>query len=310
MGETDVFCAIDLGQSNTRWVVCRNTEQIAQGVTGNGIINIFLHGGRDSFTRSLLDVRNATMNYDFQVVSIAATGIERERSEYPIASSIAREVFPRKRILLNSDIVALHFANFEQSPGITLHAGSGTFAFGTDSSGNSMKVGGWGYLLGDAGGGYWIGLKGFQAAVRSLDGMRKSENLEREFYNYLQIRARKEVKPRVYSELFGSREVSGFCRIIFDLARSGDEICCEIISDGAASLSDMITPIVSKLGMNEPEICLAGRLLEEEEDYRNYIKESITRKFQGKAVCFLRKHSTLDGAKAIGLEALERKEYS
>ncbi|HPJ81999.1 MAG TPA: BadF/BadG/BcrA/BcrD ATPase family protein [Saccharofermentans sp.] len=174
-----LFCAIDLGQSNTRWVVSSESEEITEGVTGKGIINVLLPNGREVLRGNLESVREATNMFDFQVVSIAATGIEKERAEYSVAIEIAEKVFRGKRVILNSDIVAFHLANFDRGPGIILHAGSGTFAYGTDGLGNSVKVGGWGYLLGDIGGGYWTGLKGVQEAVKSLDGLNKSERLAR-----------------------------------------------------------------------------------------------------------------------------------
>jgi len=303
-----LFCAIDLGQSNTRWVVSSESEEITEGVTGKGIINVLLPNGREVLRGNLESVREATNMFDFQVVSIAATGIEKERAEYSVAIEIAEKVFRGKRVILNSDIVAFHLANFDRGPGIILHAGSGTFAYGTDGLGNSVKVGGWGYLLGDIGGGYWTGLKGVQEAVKSLDGLNKSERLAQEFYNYLGVRTKNEIKPAVYNESFSAREISGFCKVVFSLAKEGDPVCREIIREGAMALAEMVIPVIVKLNISEPTLCLAGKLLEEEGVYRNQVVESLHKIFGKDISYFVRTHTALYGAKIVALGELEGKE--
>src|SRR5690606_323040 len=49
-------------------------------------------------------------------------------------------------------------------------AGTGAVAVGTDLRGTWRKADGWGHLLGDDGGGAWIGRAGLAAALRHHDG--------------------------------------------------------------------------------------------------------------------------------------------
>ena len=44
-------------------------------------------------------------------------------------------------------------------------------AYGRTASGASLRVGGWGHLLGDEGSGYWIGLEAIKAALKSWAGV-------------------------------------------------------------------------------------------------------------------------------------------
>lgn len=54
--------------------------------------------------------------------------------------------------------------------GAVVATGTGCIGFGTDLAGIWNRVDGWGHVLGDDGGGSWIGKKGLQAALRAHDG--------------------------------------------------------------------------------------------------------------------------------------------
>jgi N-acetylglucosamine kinase-like BadF-type ATPase len=56
-----------------------------------------------------------------------------------------------------------------QSPGGVVAAGTGLIALGTDLD-TRRRADGWGHLLGDCGGGAWIGRAGLEAALRAHDG--------------------------------------------------------------------------------------------------------------------------------------------
>jgi glucosamine kinase len=59
---------------------------------------------------------------------------------------------------------------FGTGPGLLLIAGTGSIAWGRNETGELARCGGWGYLLGDEGSGYAIGLAALRAALRSYDG--------------------------------------------------------------------------------------------------------------------------------------------
>ncbi|WP_064741726.1 BadF/BadG/BcrA/BcrD ATPase family protein [Hamadaea tsunoensis] len=54
--------------------------------------------------------------------------------------------------------------------GAVVAAGTGAVALGTDLAGTWRRVDGWGYLIGDVGGGSWLGRAALQAALRADDG--------------------------------------------------------------------------------------------------------------------------------------------
>ncbi|MFI0740640.1 N-acetylglucosamine kinase [Streptomyces sp. NPDC021100] len=77
-----------------------------------------------------------------------------------------------RRLALASDSVTAYAGALGQRPGVVVAAGTGLVALGTGLTpdGGWRRSDGWGHLLGDCGGGAWIGRAGLEAALRAYDG--------------------------------------------------------------------------------------------------------------------------------------------
>lgn len=73
------------------------------------------------------------------------------------------------RLALAADGVTAYAGALGQRPGAVVAGGTGMIALGTDL-GEWRRADGWGHLLGDSGGGAWIGREGLDAALRAHDG--------------------------------------------------------------------------------------------------------------------------------------------
>lgn len=80
-----------------------------------------------------------------------------------------REALGVRRLALAADAVTGYAGALGERPGVVVAAGTGMIALGTDLHG-WRRVDGWGHLLGDCGGGTWIGRAGLEAALRAHDG--------------------------------------------------------------------------------------------------------------------------------------------
>ncbi|MFJ4966643.1 N-acetylglucosamine kinase [Streptomyces sp. NPDC088729] len=90
----------------------------------------------------------------------------RLRAELPDALERALGV---RRPALAADAVTAFAGAVGQGPGAVVAAGTGMIALGTDLT-VWRRADGWGHLLGDNGGGAWIGRAGLEAAMRAHDG--------------------------------------------------------------------------------------------------------------------------------------------
>lgn len=76
-----------------------------------------------------------------------------------------------RRLALAADAVTAYAGALGQRPGAVVAAGTGMIALGTDLT-DWQRADGWGHLLGDCGGGAWIGRAGLESAMRAYDGRR------------------------------------------------------------------------------------------------------------------------------------------
>ncbi|WP_405591964.1 N-acetylglucosamine kinase [Streptomyces sp. NBC_01190] len=90
------------------------------------------------------------------------------RARLPAALSDALGV---TELALAGDAVTAYAGALGLRPGVVVAAGTGMIALGTGGDGQGWRrADGWGHLLGDDGGGAWIGRAGLAAAVRAHDG--------------------------------------------------------------------------------------------------------------------------------------------
>lgn len=72
-------------------------------------------------------------------------------------------------LALAGDAVTAYAGALGLRPGVVVAAGTGLIALGTEGD-SWRRADGWGHLLGDTGGGAWIGRAGLDAAMRAHDG--------------------------------------------------------------------------------------------------------------------------------------------
>ncbi|MEE1927236.1 BadF/BadG/BcrA/BcrD ATPase family protein [Streptomyces sp. TRM 70351] len=122
--------------------------------------------------RALLAEAGAVPGADpppLRAVCVGAAGMatlgERLRAALPGALAGA---FGVTRWALAADAVTAYAGALGERPGAVVAAGTGVIALGTDLR-TWRRADGWGHLLGDCGGGAWIGRAGLEAALRSHD---------------------------------------------------------------------------------------------------------------------------------------------
>ncbi|CAM5258903.1 N-acetylglucosamine kinase [Streptomyces aurantiogriseus] len=102
------------------------------------------------------------------VVGAAGLGTLGDALRADLPGALARE-FGVRATALAADAVTAYTGALGSRPGAVVVAGTGLIAIGTDLRA-WRRADGWGHLLGDCGGGAWIGRAGLEAALRAHDG--------------------------------------------------------------------------------------------------------------------------------------------
>ena len=80
------------------------------------------------------------------------------------------DALPAPRVVATNDAVTAHLGALGGEAGVVIVAGTGAIALAASDDGRWARADGHGTLLGDDGGGYWIGRAGLASALRARDG--------------------------------------------------------------------------------------------------------------------------------------------
>jgi len=155
------------------------------------------------------------------------------------------------------DGMALLAAGTADAVGIALVSGTGSFAFGQNAAGQSARTGGWGYLFGDEGSGYAIGIAGLRAVAWANDGRGRSTQIRDLLFDTLDVADMPGLVEAVYSPGLSRAAIAQLSRPVLMAADDGDELACQIVDASAADLALMVATLAKSLGFEQDQFTLA-----------------------------------------------------
>lgn len=176
----------------------------------------------------------------------------------------AAQQWPGAQIAITSDIELVLAAGTPHGWGLALICGTGSIAFARSSAGRIARAGGWGYLLGDEGSSYAIGLATLRAVARAADGRGPATALTPAILAHWQLQAPYELIRHAYRAERSNAEIAALAEIAERLAAQGDPAARQIIDDACRELALALHAAATQIGsdLREPQACaLAGGLI-------------------------------------------------
>ena len=166
-----IILGADVGGTSMRVVLYDDDTERARA---DGIGTSMRTGKGDQLAAMLAELarplllRGRTVRADTLVVGAAGAGRESERDELSAALDRQRLAW---RVIVTTDAELARAAAFGGAPGVLLIAGTGSIAVARDVRGNSKRVGGLGWRMGDQGSAYWLGAHALEAVGAMHDGL-------------------------------------------------------------------------------------------------------------------------------------------
>lgn len=155
----DPILGIDCGGTGTRAVLLQDGREIARYTEGP--INALLHADGTARLAQMIVASGASQ------VGIGLAGLRGPEAAYAVQYELADRT--GAHVVVGDDTEAALLGAFGGEPGIVVLAGTGNNALGRDAQGTMARAGGYGFLLGDEGSGYWIAAQAIRTALRSHD---------------------------------------------------------------------------------------------------------------------------------------------
>ena len=170
-------------------------------------------------------------------------------------------LFPKSRITVAPDYEIALIGAHGRRYGILILSGTGSSAFGINGTGESVRSGGWGYLIGDEGGGYWLGLQTLKAATSMVDGFEEKTELYQKIFHHLNISHPDDLISWTYNPGTTNRKIAQISELVIEVAASGDPVATKIVESAAEHLFQLYQNLVERLNFIDPPVMFAGSLL-------------------------------------------------
>ncbi len=201
---------------------------------------------------------------------LAGCGTRADREEL---RKLCAEIWPEAAIATGSDRESGFAAAFGQDEGIAVNAGTGSSITGC-RAGQVEKAGGWGHILGDAGGGYYLSLQTLRFVLRDYDLHRRSSDLAQQILRALGLNDLHELVR--WAQTAGKMEIAMLAPIVFAAGAAGQSEINDILRAGARVLADYTGAVAHRLQFQAPPVALLGGLFQGHSIYVEAYRQELT----------------------------------
>lgn len=252
-----IVIGVDAGGTASTAVVWRDGTEAGRARGGAGAVRptrAMAAASNIADTVRVALTQAGALRGDVLVVGAAGAGREEERMELRTA---LRMHDLADRLLVTTDVELALAAAFGSGPGIVLIAGTGSITVRRGEDGSLSRSGGFGWQMGDEGGGYWIGRMGLQALSRSTDGRGGSTTLLETMGPIVRCGTFQELVR--WSVTATPSEVAALAPGVVAAAEGGDQMASAILDRAADELVGLVRAIQPETGAST--VALSGGLI-------------------------------------------------
>ncbi|HWV23607.1 MAG TPA: BadF/BadG/BcrA/BcrD ATPase family protein [Thermomicrobiales bacterium] len=248
----DLILAIDGGQTSTKAILARRDGSFLAAGFGPACDHIHGPGGRETNRRAIHTAARdalATAGRDSSEIISAGLGLTsaaREHHAQGIFAEIVREMCDPETIWVDADYVSNLYGASAGSPGVVVIAGGGSIGYGVDDRGREAVAGGLGYLMGDDGSAWYIGLRAIVAATHANDGRGPATALLPFVCDHYRLDSVREIIRVIYADGFQRGQVSGIAPDVVRIAET-DDVARQIVTDAGEKLAEIVLATVRNL---------------------------------------------------------------
>jgi len=196
-------------------------------------------------------------------IYIGAAGAGRA----PIAVGLRERIaaaFPRTRLAVGDDATIALRAAIPQGDGAVLIAGTGSVAYAVYGE-RAERRGGLGYLAGDEGSAFWIGMQAVKLYGRVLDGRVTADETTALVGRALDAADREHFVAALYDAPLDPARIASVAPAILELAGTGNRASTKIVQQAAQELGDLVRAVLKAVERHDasPVVAFAGGLLRE-----------------------------------------------
>ena len=257
------YLGIDAGASATKWALINENGLILSGQQEAMDGHLYRESSLARMQKVLSEIKAQIKELRVESVYMGITGVTHDGS---IQNQI-KLVFDCDSQIV-SDIELAYRANFSEGNGILLYAGTGSVSFAIDEEGQTHQIGGWGYLLGDEGAGYWIGRESIRHALSVIESNagRTPDSLATLVLKAMNASDWNSVKSFVYSQ--ERAKIAALSAIVNMAAEKNDADAILILTKAAGHLAELVNRMDKQLVRKALPVTFTGGISNSQILYR------------------------------------------
>ncbi|HEV7666751.1 MAG TPA: BadF/BadG/BcrA/BcrD ATPase family protein [Chloroflexota bacterium] len=242
-----LYVGIDFGGSGTRAALATaEGEVLAAGQGGSAGLLGGGAAGRRQLTRSLdraLAAIGPLLARQRVVIHVGTTGLSVPGRRDSIALELNTR-FPSAEIRVTNDALIALWGGLGGREGVAVLAGTGSIALARSADGREARAGGWGYLLGDEGSGFWLGRAALLELLREREGRAAPQALTRAVVDALGLAAASATVSQVIAWTTAESgdtvgRIASLAPLVSRAAAAGDPAAIQILAQAAQALAVM-----------------------------------------------------------------------
>ncbi|MGH7468891.1 MAG: N-acetylglucosamine kinase [Longimicrobiales bacterium] len=271
------FVGIDGGGTQTVAVLTDAAGMpLAQAEGPSGRINVLEPAAGAALLAELTQevARRAGLTRQLSSLCCALSGAGRPAEREALELALLQTGVAQTVVIVPDAEAALQDA-FGAGPGLLLISGTGSIAWGRAESGELARCGGWGYLLGDEGSGYAIGLAALRAALRAHDGRAGDTQLLPLVLQHMEIEQPEALIRRAAEA--SRADIAALAPVVIGAAAT-DPMAAGIVENATRELAQHVAALHARLGpwTATVPIAFSGGLIAPGRPLRTLLESALT----------------------------------
>ncbi|HJV97870.1 MAG TPA: BadF/BadG/BcrA/BcrD ATPase family protein [Arthrobacter sp.] len=252
-GATGALIGLDIGGTKTHGVRFENGVPVADSIAGSANVqNVSREAAHAHLAELFADIGYGNVGQ----VYAGAGGIDTEADAEALKALIAPFAPTALTIVVHDSRLLL--AAGRVSSGVAVIAGTGSAAWGRNPRGTEARAGGWGYLLGDEGSGYWLGREAVRHSLQRMNQGYEADTLTRALLGACDLDHPNQLIALFHSAGTGRRYWAQQARLVVDAADAGHVPSQKMLDRAGQDLADMTAQTLSQLGIPGPVVLGGG----------------------------------------------------
>lgn len=249
---TQAIIGLDIGGSKTRGILWSDGVVLADEQTGSANVQNVSVAEAEENLRVLF---SRFPPVAVKQVFAGSGGIDTAADAEALAALI-RPNAPGVPVTVVHD-TRLLLAAGHASTGVAVIAGTGSAAWGINAAGEQARAGGWGYLLGDEGSGYWFGREAVRHSLHRMNLGLPTDSLTQALLAHCELTEPGQLIAHFHTGTT-RRYWASTSPLVFDAAAQGHRESVAMIERAGADLSRLAAQAASQLGITGPIVLGSG----------------------------------------------------